>query len=143
MSRTMKAMVLREPAAIDTNPLALSEVTIPEPAAGEVLVEIIACGICRTDLHVVEGQLSQKLREVVPGHQVVGRVVRAGENAKKFSLGSRVGIPWLHRTCGRCEFCTRGRENLCPNALYTGWTANGGYAEYVVAPEQFVYPIPD
>ena len=139
----MKAMVLREPAAIDTNPLALSEVTIPEPAAGEVLVEIIACGICRTDLHVVEGELSQKLREVVPGHQVVGRVVRAGENAKKFSLGSRVGIPWLHRTCGRCEFCTRGRENLCPNALYTGWTANGGYAEYVVAPEQFVYPIPD
>jgi alcohol dehydrogenase, propanol-preferring len=139
----MKAMVLREPAAIDTNPLALSEVTIPEPAAGEVLVEIIACGICRTDLHLVEGELSQKLREVVPGHQVVGRVVRAGENAKKFSLGSRVGIPWLHRTCGRCEFCTRGRENLCPNALYTGWTANGGYAEYVVAPEQFVYPIPN
>jgi alcohol dehydrogenase, propanol-preferring len=143
MSGTMKAMVLREPAAIDTSPLALSEVTIPEPAAGEVLVEIIACGICRTDLHVVEGELSEKLREVVPGHQVVGRVVRAGENAKKFSLGSRVGIPWLHRTCGRCEFCTRGRENLCPNALYTGWTANGGYAEYVVAPEQFVYPIPN
>ena len=138
----MKAMVLSQPAAIDTSPLMLSEVPIPEPVADEVLVEVIACGICRTDLHVVEGELGQKLSGVIPGHQVVGRVVRAGANARKFVIGARVGIPWLHRTCGRCEFCTRGKENLCPNALYTGWTVNGGYAEYVVAPEQFVYPIP-
>ena len=138
----MKAMVLSQPAAIDTSPLMLSEVPIPEPVADEVLVEVIACGICRTDLHVVEGELAQKLNGVIPGHQVVGRVVRCGLSAKKFAVGAQVGIPWLHRTCGRCEFCTRGKENLCPNALYTGWTVNGGYAEYVVAPEQFVYPIP-
>jgi len=138
----MKAMLLSQPAAIDTGPLRLADVPVPEPAADEVLVEVIACGICRTDLHVVEGELSQKLAQVIPGHQVVGRVVGAGSNARKFLLGARVGIPWLHRTCGRCEFCTRGKENLCPNALYTGWTVNGGYAEYVVAPEEFVYPIP-
>ncbi|PYY19416.1 MAG: alcohol dehydrogenase [Acidobacteria bacterium] len=139
----MKAMVLSQPAAIDTSPLVLSEVGVPEPATDEVLVEVSACGICRTDLHVIEGELQPKLSKVIPGHQIVGRVVRSGSAAHKFSLGSRVGIPWLHRTCGGCEFCTRGKENLCPNALYTGWTVNGGYAEYVVAPEQFVYPIPD
>lgn len=138
----MKAMLLSQPAAIDTNPLVLSEVKLPEPAEDEVLVEVIACGICRTDLHVVEGELSPKLSKVIPGHQVVGQIVRCGYAAKKYAIGARVGIPWLHRTCGRCEFCTREKENLCPNALYTGWTVNGGYAEYVVAPEQFVYPIP-
>lgn len=138
----MKAIVLSKPAPIDTSPLVLSEMEIPEPGEDEVLVEVSACGICRTDLHVVEGELPPKLLEVVPGHQVVGRVVRRGSRANKFSVGARVGIPWLHRSCGRCEFCTRGKENLCPNAFYTGWTANGGYAEYVVAPEQFVYPIP-
>jgi alcohol dehydrogenase, propanol-preferring len=143
MSGTMKAMVLSQPAAIDSSPLVPSEVAIPEPAVDEVLVEVIACGICRTDLHVVEGELAQKLPKVIPGHQVVGRVVRAGSDARKFAVGARVGIPWLHRTCGRCEFCSRGKENLCPNALYTGWTVNGGYAEYVVVPEQFVYPIPE
>ncbi len=136
-------MVLPQPAAIDASPLVLSEVAIPEPADDEVLVEVSACGICRTDLHVVEGELPPKLPKVVPGHQIVGRVVRGGSSAGKFPVGSRVGIPWLHRTCGRCEFCTRARENLCPNAFYTGWSVNGGYAEYVVAPEQFVYPIPD
>ena len=135
-------MLLSQPAAIDKNPLVLSEVKLPEPAEDEVLVEVIACGICRTDLHVVEGELSPKLSKVIPGHQVVGQIVRCGNAAKKYAIGARVGIPWLHRTCGRCEFCTREKENLCPNALYTGWTVNGGYAEYVVAPEPFVYPIP-
>jgi len=139
----MKAMVLPQPAAVDTNPLVFSEVPIPEPAADEVLVEVSACGMCRTDLHVVEGELKPKLPKVIPGHQIVGQIVRSGTAAKKYPVGARVGIPWLHRTCGRCEFCTRGKENLCPNATYTGWTANGGYAEYVVAPEQFVYPIPN
>lgn len=120
----------------------LSEEAIPKPASDEILVEVSACGICRTDLHVVEGELQPKLPRVIPGHQIVGRIVRSG-SAKKYPVGARVGIPWLHRTCGCCEFCTRGKENLCPNAVYTGWTANGGYAEYVVAPEQFVYPIPN
>lgn len=138
----MKAMVLSRPAAVDTNPLVFSEVPIPEPAVDEVVVEVSACGICRTDLHVVEGELQPKLPKVIPGHQIVGRIVRFGSAAKKYAVGARVGIPWLHRTCGSCEFCRRGKENLCPNAIYTGWTANGGYAEYVVAPEQFVYPIP-
>lgn len=139
----MKAMVLSQPAEIDTSPLVQSEVEIPELAVDEVLVEVIACGICRTDLHVIEGELQPKLPGVIPGHQVVGRIVRAGAKAKKFAVGTRVGIPWLHRTCGQCEFCTRGKENLCPNALYTGWTVNGGYAEYLAAPEQFAYPIPE
>src|SRR5437763_7508923 len=143
MAGTMKAMVLPQPAAIDASPHVLSEVAIPEPADDEVLVEVSACGICRTDLHVVEGELPPKLPKVVPVHQIVGRVVRGGSSAGKFPVGSRVGIPWLHRTCGRCEFCTRARENLCPNAFYTGWTVNGGYAEYVVAPEQFVYLLPE
>ena len=139
----MKAMVLSQPALIEATPLVLSDVAIPEPAADEILVEVIACGICRTDLHVVEGELAQKVPTVVPGHQIVGRVVRSGSGVSKVAVGARVGIPWLHRTCGRCEFCTRARENLCPNALYTGWTVNGGYAEYVVAPEQFVYLLPE
>jgi propanol-preferring alcohol dehydrogenase len=136
-------MLLSHPAAAENKPLALSDVSLPEPAADEVLVEVIACGICRTDLHVVEGELPPKLPRVIPGHQIVGRVVRSGSNAGKLQAGARVGIPWLHRTCGRCEFCTRGKENLCPNAFYTGWTVNGGYAEYVTAPESFVYPIPE
>ena len=139
----MKAMRLAHPAPIETNPLALSDVPIPEPQADEVLVKVDACGMCRTDLHVCEGELPSKLPGVIPGHQVVGRVERSGLKAHVYERGTRVGVPWLHRTDGTCEFCTRGRENLCPNALFTGWTVNGGYAEYVVAPEQFVYPIPD
>jgi propanol-preferring alcohol dehydrogenase len=139
----MKAQTLPRPAPIETSPLVFGEVPIPEPEADEVLVQVSACGICRTDLHVTEGDLPPKLPNVIPGHQVVGRIVGGGSQAKRYAAGTRVGIPWLHRTCGKCEFCTRGRENLCPNALFTGWTVNGGYAEYVVAPEQFVYPIPE
>ena len=115
---------------------------MPEPDEDEVLIEVSACAICRTDLHVVEGELPPRLPNVIPGHQVVGRVVRSGSGANKYAVGTRVGIPWLHRTDGTCEFCTRGRENLCPHALFTGWTACGGYAEFTTAPEQFVYPIP-
>lgn len=136
-------MILSHPASIEDHPLALSESPIPAPGDDEVLVKVRACGICRTDLHVVEGELPPKLPNVIPGHQIVGRVVGQGQKAKMHVPGARVGVPWLHRTDGTCEFCTRGRENLCPNALFTGWTVNGGYAEYVVAPEQFVYPIPE
>ena len=139
----MKALTLRQPAPIETSPLTISDVPIPVPGDDEVLVKVRACGICRTDLHVVEGELPPKLPNVIPGHQIVGRVVGQGQKAKMHRPGARVGVPWLHRTDETCEFCTRGRENLCPNALFTGWTVNGGYAEYVVAPEQFVYPIPE
>lgn len=139
----MRAMVLAHPDSIARHPLALRDLPEPQPKSDEVLIEVSACGICRTDLHLVEGELPPKLKNVVPGHQVVGRVVRAGAEAKRYVTGTRVGVPWLHRTCGVCEFCTRGRENLCPNASFTGWTVNGGYAEFIVAPEKFVYPIPE
>jgi propanol-preferring alcohol dehydrogenase len=139
----MKAMVLPKAAAVATRPLQLQELPDPQPKAGEVLIRVTACGICRTDLHVVEGELQPKLPKVIPGHQVVGRILGCGPGATKYAPGMRVGVPWLHHTCGMCEFCTRGSENLCRNALFTGWTANGGYAEFIVAPEGFVYPIPD
>lgn len=136
-------MVLPHPGSIATHPLAQRDLPEPQPERDEVLIQVSACGVCRTDLHVVEGDLPPKLTNVVPGHQVVGRVVRSGAEANRYATGARVGVPWLHRTCGVCEFCTRGRENLCPNALFTGWTVNGGYAEFIVAPEKFVYPIPE
>lgn len=139
----MLALVLNAPAPVESNPLAQEQVPIPEPGADEVLIQVTACAICRTDLHVVEGELPPKLPKVIPGHQVVGRVVRGGAHARKYAPGSRVGVAWLHRTCGKCEYCKRGRENLCVNALFTGYSAQGGYAEYIVAPEQFIYPIPD
>lgn len=139
----MRAMVLPHPGSIATHPLAQRDLPEPQPERDEVLIQVSACGVCRTDLHVVEGDLPPKLTNVVPGHQVVGRVVRSGAEANRYATGARVGVPWLHRTCGVCEFCTRGRENLCPNALFTGWTVNGGYAEFIVAPEKFVYPIPE
>ena len=139
----MRALALKAPAPVETNPLSSEEIPIPEPGADEILIRVAACGVCRTDLHVVEGELPPKLPHVIPGHQVVGRVVRGGANAPKYAPGARVGVAWLHRTDGTCEYCTRGRENLCPNAQFTGYTVPGGYAEYVVATEQFVYPIPE
>lgn len=139
----MLALVLKTPAPIESNPLVPEDVPVPEPGADEVLIRVAACAICRTDLHVVEGELPPKLPCVIPGHQVVGRVVRGGAQAGKYAPGTRVGVAWLHRTDGKCEYCQRGRENLCVNALFTGYTAHGGYAEYIVAPEQFIYLIPD
>ncbi len=130
----MRAIVLQHPDSIAKHPLTLREVPDPQPRTDEVVIEVSACGICRTDLHVVEGELPPKLANVIPGHQVVGRIIRSGTDAKTYAAGTRVGVPWLHRTCGRCEFCTRARENLCPKATFTGWTVNGGYAEFIVAP---------
>ena len=139
----MKACVLTAPAPVESSPLRLVELPRPQPAAGQVLVRVHACAVCRTDLHVVEGELPAKKSPVIPGHQVVGVVEECGPEASRFRPGARVGIPWLHRTCGVCEFCRSQRENLCENADFTGWTADGGYAQYAVAPEAFVYGLPE
>lgn len=139
----MKACLIKSPAPVETNPLAFTEVPVPDPGADEVLVRVRACGVCRTDLHVAEGELPPRKTPVIPGHQVVGTVERSGERAARFRAGARVGVAWLHRTDGVCEYCRSGRENLCPNAAFTGYSVDGGYAEYIVAPENFVYPIPD
>ncbi|MGH9470607.1 MAG: zinc-dependent alcohol dehydrogenase family protein [Terriglobia bacterium] len=141
--RAMKASVLHSVAPITSNPLRYEEAPEPEPAPGEVLVRVAACGVCRTDLHVIEGELPPRKFPLIPGHQIVGTVTKRGEGTSRFAAGARVGIPWLHRTCGVCEYCRVGRENLCENASFTGYTVDGGYAEYATAPEQFVYPIPD
>lgn len=139
----MKASLLRAAAAVETNPLEWSEVPTPTLGGDEVLVRVHACGVCRTDLHVVEGELPPGKLPVIPGHQVVGRVEQVGPAARRISTGARVGVAWLHRTCGACEFCRSGRENLCEAALFTGYTVDGGYAEYLRAPEGFVYPLPE
>ncbi|HET9320825.1 MAG TPA: zinc-dependent alcohol dehydrogenase family protein [Bryobacteraceae bacterium] len=139
----MKACLLRAPAPVKTNPLELAEVAKPAPAAGEVLVRVSACGVCRTDLHIVEGELKPRKSPVIPGHQVVGRIEALGDGARRFHTGDRVGIAWLHKTDGLCEYCRAGKENLCDNATFTGWMVDGGYAEYAVAPEAFVYAIPE
>jgi len=139
----MKACLVELPARIETKPLRLAEVPKPEPLAGEVLVKVHACGVCRTDLHVVEGELPARKSPVIPGHQVVGVVEECGPGAERFRPGARVGIAWLRRTCGVCEYCRSGRENLCERAEFTGWTADGGYAAYLAAPEDFVYALPE
>jgi len=137
----MKACVLEKPGAIETNPLELREVAAPQPAEGEVLVRVRCCGVCRTDLHVIEGELPPRKSPVIPGHQVVGVVEKLGEGAQRFPIGARVGIAWLHHTDGVCEYCRAGAENLCDHPEFTGYTVDGGYAELITAPEEFVYAI--
>jgi propanol-preferring alcohol dehydrogenase len=139
----MKACVLSRPAPVETRPLEYIEVPRREPGKGEVLVRVLYCGVCRTDLHVVEGELSPRKSPVIPGHQVVGIVDHVGKQASRFSVGSRVGIAWLHSTDGTCWYCRSGSENLCDQPEFTGYTVDGGYAEYIVAPEQFIYAIPE
>lgn len=139
----MKACVLRSPAPIETSPLEFIDVLKPCPAAKQVLVRVNACGICRTDLHVIEGELTPRKSPLIPGHQVVGVIEEAGAGAQRYPLGTRVGIAWLHSTDGICEFCRAGKENLCDNPSFTGYTVDGGYAEYALAEEGFVYPIPE
>jgi len=139
----MKACFLRAPAKVTTNPLEFGELPKPEPAAGEVLVRVEVCGVCRTDLHVIEGELPPKKSPVIPGHQAVGHIEAYGPGRQRFPVGSRVGVAWLHKTDGTCEYRRRGEENLCDHPQFTGYTVNGGYAEYLVAPEDFVYPLPE
>src|SRR6266853_723777 len=139
----MKAGVLSTPAAIATNPLEFAEVPTPQAKDGEVLVRVRACGVCRTDLHVIEGELPPRKSPVIPGHQVVGVIEKRGERAQRFAMGARVGIAWLHQTDGTCEYCRCGAENLCDRPTFTGYSVDGGYAEFIVAPEDFVYAIPE
>ena len=138
----MRACFLRTPAKVETNPLEYGEYPEPEPGDGEVLVRVKVCGVCRTDLHVIEGELPSKVSPVIPGHQVVGVIEKLGPGAKRFAVGTTVGIAWLHKTDGTCEYCRRGEENLCDAAQFTGYSVNGGYAEHIVAPEVFIYALP-
>ena len=139
----MKAWVVRRPAPIDEDPLALVDRPVPEPGPGEVRVRVAVCGVCRTDLHLAEGDLPPRHPDVVPGHEVVGVVEARGPGAERFEVGERVGIAWLRGTCGTCRFCRRGDENLCLSPSFTGWDADGGYAEHAVVDERFAYRIPD
>ena len=135
----MRAMVLESPGS----PLRLAE--LPQPACGadDILLRVHACGVCRTDLHIVDGELTAPKLPLIPGHEIVGSVVATGKNVTRFTIGQRVGVPWLGRTCGHCRYCTSGRENLCDEARFTGYTLNGGYAEYTVADQRYCFAIPE
>ena len=138
----MKAMVLDKAGYASSYPLHLREQPAPTPQSNQALIKIHVCGVCRTDLHVVEGELPDPTLPLVPGHQAVGTVVQVGPEVSEIKEGDRVGIAWLQDTCGQCEFCTSERENLCLKAKFTGYQINGGYAEYAVVPARFAYPIP-
>jgi len=135
----MRAVLLERPG----QPLRLAELPVPRPGPGQLLARVRACGVCRTDLHVVDGELPDPKLPLVPGHQVVGEVVESGPGASRFRVGDRVGIAWLGWACGECEFCREGHENLCPFARFTGYRLDGGYAEYAAADERFCYPVPE
>ena len=124
-------------------PLIEDELVIPRPASGKLLIKVAACAVCRTDLHVVDGELTEPRLPLVPGHEIVGRVEKVGAGVGNFRAGDRVGVPWLGWTCGECEYCTSGRENLCERARFTGYTIDGGYAEFTMADARFAFPIPD
>lgn len=138
---TMDAWVVARPGPMASHPLERVRLPVPEPGPGEVLVEVEACAVCRTDLHLAEGDLPPRKPRTVPGHEVVGRVAGHGPGAS-LPLGTRVGVAWLRSTCGRCRYCLGGAENLCPLSTYTGWDADGGYAGYLTAPEDYVHPLP-
>jgi propanol-preferring alcohol dehydrogenase len=145
----MKAMLLRHIAPVDSSPLEWTDVPTPEPGPGEIRVRVRCCAVCRTDLHVVEGDLPQQKMPVIPGHQIVGIIDKLGpqlaalQSEPRLHIGQRVGIAWLRHTCGECGFCANQQENLCESARFTGYHADGGYAEYAVVPEAFAYPLPE
>lgn len=139
----MKAARVHKPADIDTHPLIIEDIDPPSPSVGEVLIKVQACGVCHTDLHIVEGELIPPTYPITPGHQVVGTIAGLGPgDQNNMKLGDRVGLPWLFSACGECEFCRSGRENLCPNACFTGFHRNGGFAEYLTANSNYLLPLP-
>jgi propanol-preferring alcohol dehydrogenase len=138
----VRAIVVNTPAPIESNPLALIDREKPQPGPDEILVRVIACGVCRTDLHVAEGDLPPKHPKIIPGHEVVGVVEGLGPGCKRYAPGARVGIAWLRETCGRCKYCMRSDENLCPDARFTGLDHDGGYAEFAIVHEDYAYPLP-
>jgi alcohol dehydrogenase, propanol-preferring len=147
LTTTMRAWRVRQPGPMDTGPLEQVTTDVPRPAPSELLVAVRACGVCRTDLHVTEGDLPVHRDRVTPGHEVVGEVLEIGSEAGAeagggFRVGDRVGIAWLRHTCGVCKYCRRGDENLCPQSRYTGWDADGGYAEFATVPAAFAHPLP-
>ncbi len=135
----MRAMLFQEVG----KPLRSVRVPVPEPGPGEVLLKVHACGICRTDLHIVDGELTEPALPLIPGHQIVGSVAKLGDGVERFREGTRVGVPWLGATCGACRYCRSGRENLCDHARFTGYQRNGGFAEFTVADARFCFPIPE
>ena len=138
----MRAWVVHEPGPVATGPLRLIDRPVPEPGQGQLLIKVLRCGVCRTDLHLTEGDLPPKAPDVTPGHEVVGEVVATGPGVSRFGVGDRVGAAWLAGTDGSCRYCRSGRENLCPNSVYTGWDIHGGYAEYLAAADAYVYELP-
>jgi len=132
-------MVLRAPG----HPLEPAELPVPEPGLGQVRIDVTCCGVCRTDLHILDGELDQPKLPLVPGHQIVGTVSAAGDGADRYEIGDRIGVPWLGWTCGECRYCLSGRENLCDRARFTGYDIDGGYAEAAVADERFCFPVPE
>jgi propanol-preferring alcohol dehydrogenase len=135
--KNMRAMVLERPGS----PLAMRERVLPKPGAGEILIEVKACGVCRTDLHVIDGELPNPKLPIVPGHEIVGRVAALGSGVANLTIGARVGVPWLGHTCGICPYCRGGRENLCDAPLFTGYTRDGGYASHAVADASYCFPL--
>jgi propanol-preferring alcohol dehydrogenase len=138
----VKAVLLLKPGPIETQPLVLTDYPAPKPGPKEILIRVTVCGLCHTDLHTVEGELDLPKLPLIPGHQIVGLVEGKGKEARRFREGDRVGVPWLHSTCGKCEFCREGNENLCDEARFTGLNADGGYAQYCVVGQDFAFPIP-
>jgi propanol-preferring alcohol dehydrogenase len=139
----VEAMILKGARPVAEGPLEAAELPVPDPGAGEVLIRVSVCGVCHTDLHTVEGDLELKKCPLVPGHQAVGRVERLGEGAERLAVGERAGVAWLSWACGECAHCERGLENLCEGARFTGYHVDGGYAQYLVVPEAFAYPLPE
>jgi alcohol dehydrogenase, propanol-preferring len=138
----MRAWVVDKPGPVTDGPMRLVDRPVPEPGPGQLLIRVVCCGVCRTDLHLAEGDLEPKAPDVTPGHEIVGEVVAAGPGTVRFAVGDRVGVAWLAGTDGACRYCRRGLENLCPNSIYTGWDIHGGYAEYLVAADAYVHPLP-
>lgn len=139
----MKAMVLEAYGAVENGTLRLKDVPIPEPSEGQVLIRVVACGVCHTDIHVIEKELEPRRLPIIPGHQVTGVVERVGNGVERVRVGDKVGVTWINSTCGVCEFCTSGRENLCDDMHFTGYDHDGGFAEYVTASEKFTFKMPE